>query len=243
MTAEDLEKYDEVKMFLLAEYKLTPREYKDRFDSAVKGNDETYVLFAVRLRNLLLYYLRSRNVDDFEGVCDLLVSDKLKTCLTGGQLNYVLSLEGEHWFRPDKVATLADIHLNNRPSLGSSKPVDNRYAKANTTMVNVDSHMSGVTGGRVPSRDLHGRGKGSLRCYVCNAVGHIAIVFVDAEVVVVTGGSNRGNPGKVQVNLCTTMDVPPKNDVGTQCEAPHNEPKVDEVEDKWAFAAPTSPVN
>ena len=37
---------------LLAEYKLTPREYKNRFDSAVKGNDETYVLFAARLRNL-----------------------------------------------------------------------------------------------------------------------------------------------------------------------------------------------
>ena len=41
MTAENLEKYDEVKKFLLAEYKLTPREYKNRFDSAVKGNDET----------------------------------------------------------------------------------------------------------------------------------------------------------------------------------------------------------
>ena len=65
MTAEDLERYDEVKRFLLAECKLTPREYKNRFDSAVKGNDETYVLFAARLHNLLMYYLRSRNVDDF----------------------------------------------------------------------------------------------------------------------------------------------------------------------------------
>ena len=112
---------------MLAEYKLTPPEYKNRFDSAVKGNDETYVLFAARLRNLLRYYLRSRNVD-FEGVCDLLVSDKLKTCLTGGQLKYVLSLERGDWFRPDKVATLANIHLNNRPNLGSSKPMDNRPA-------------------------------------------------------------------------------------------------------------------
>jgi len=60
MTAEDLERYDEIKSFLLAEYKLTPREYKNRFDSAVKGNDETYVLFAARLRNLLMYYLLSR---------------------------------------------------------------------------------------------------------------------------------------------------------------------------------------
>ena len=135
------------------------------------------------------------------------------------------------------MATLADIHLNNRPSLGSSKPVDHRFAKANTTMVNVDSQMSGATGGRVPSHAPHGRGGGALRCYACNAAGHIARNCPRGR-----GGrgsyrgSNRGNPGKVQVNLCTTMDVPSKNDVGTQCEATHNEPKVDEVEDKWAFA-------
>jgi len=153
-----------------------------------------------------MYYLRSRNVDDFEGVCDLLVSDKLKTCLTEGQLNYVLSLDGEDWFRPGKVATLADIHLNKRPNLGSSKPMDNRPAGANTTMVNVDSQMSGVTGSRVPSRALHGRGGGSPRCYVCSAAGHITRNCPRDSY----RSSNRGNPEKVQVNLCTTMDVPPK---------------------------------
>jgi len=153
-----------------------------------------------------MYYLRIRNVDDFEGVCDLLVSDKLKTCLTEGQLHYVLSLEGEDWFRPGKVATLADIHLNKRPNLGSSKPVDNRPAGANTTMVNVDSQMSGVTGSRVPSRALHGRGGGSPRCYVCSAAGHITRNCPRDSY----RSSNRGNPEKVQVNLCTTMDVPPK---------------------------------
>jgi len=49
MRAEDLEKYDKVKRFLLAEYKLTPREYKNRFDSAVKENDETYVCVAGKI--------------------------------------------------------------------------------------------------------------------------------------------------------------------------------------------------
>ena len=104
-------------------------------------------------------------------------------------------------------------------------------------MVNVDSQMSGVTDGRLPFRVLHGRGGGSPRYYVCNAADHIAGNCPRGR-----GGrgsyrgSNRRNPGKVQVNLCTTMDVPPKNDVGTQCEAPHSEPKVDEVEEKLEFA-------
>ena len=80
---------------------------------------------------------------------------------------------------------------------------------------------------------------GDRRDVVCNAAGHIARNCPHGR-----GGrgrgsyqsSNRGNPGKVQVNLCTTMDIPPKNDVGTQCEAPHNEPKMEEAEEKWAFA-------
>ena len=68
---------------------------------------------------------------------------------------------------------------------------------------------------------------------MCNAAGHIARNCPRGRG---GRGSYRGNPGKVQVNLCTTMDVPPKNDVGTQYEAPHSEPKVDEVEEKLEFA-------
>ena len=78
---------------------------------------------------------------------------------------------------------------------------------------------------------------GDHRDVMCNAAGHIARNCPRGR-----GGrdsyrgSNRGKPGKVQVDLCTTMDDPPKNDVGTQCEATHNEPKVDEVDEKWEFA-------
>jgi len=55
MSIEEMGKYDELKQFLLTEYKLTPHEYKTRFESATKTADETYTLFAARLRNLLTY--------------------------------------------------------------------------------------------------------------------------------------------------------------------------------------------
>jgi len=64
------------------------------------------VLFASRLRNLLTYYLRSRDVNDSETLCELLVSDKLKTTLPLG----ILSLEGGEWFKPFRVAGLADTY-------------------------------------------------------------------------------------------------------------------------------------
>ena len=87
------------------------------------------------------------------------------------------------------MATLAIIHLNNRPNLGSSKPVDNRPARANTTMVNADSQMSEVTGGRVYLFVLCMAEAGD-RCDVMCAMQRatlLGIVLVDAEVVVVTG--------------------------------------------------------
>ena len=96
MPATEVEQYEALKRFLLAEFKLTPREYKARFDDAAKRSDETHVLFVARLRNLLAYYLRSRKIgNDFDKLCDLIVSDKLKAALPYGPLNYVLSLEGD----------------------------------------------------------------------------------------------------------------------------------------------------
>jgi len=74
LTADKLADYAEVKRFLLTEYKLTPREYKTRFDTAAKSASETYMLFTARLRNLLTYYLSNRGVIDFDGLCNLLIS-------------------------------------------------------------------------------------------------------------------------------------------------------------------------
>ena len=72
MSAAAIENYDELKHFLLTEFKLTPRKYKNRFDSAMKNADETPVLFAARLRSLLMYYLRSRDIgNSFDKLCDL----------------------------------------------------------------------------------------------------------------------------------------------------------------------------
>jgi len=107
-----LDNYDEMKRFLLGEFKLTAMEYKKRFDTASKHLEETHVLFASRLRNELRYYLSSRGVDNFEKLCNLLVSDKLKSCLAPGTVNYVLSLEGEGCFQPDQVARLSDTYVN-----------------------------------------------------------------------------------------------------------------------------------
>jgi len=89
MTIDDMSTYDKLKEFLLTEYKLTAREYKIRFKTAVKSAGETYTLFAARLRNLLSYYLKSRLVEDYETLIELLISDRLKGSLPQKLLNYI----------------------------------------------------------------------------------------------------------------------------------------------------------
>ena len=45
LTAVQMDDYDELKRFLLAQFKLMPKEYKARFVNASKTADETYTLF------------------------------------------------------------------------------------------------------------------------------------------------------------------------------------------------------
>ena len=113
LTVAQMNDYDELKRFLLAQFKLTPREYKARFVIASKTADETYTLFKARLHNLLLYYIRSRQAEgDYERLVKIEASDRLKECLSTPAINYVMNLEGDAFFEPDRVAMLANTCAN-----------------------------------------------------------------------------------------------------------------------------------
>ena len=47
MSVDNMSQYEELKKFLLAEYKLTPREYKIRFETATKNADETWPILCL----------------------------------------------------------------------------------------------------------------------------------------------------------------------------------------------------
>ena len=71
-------------------------------------------MFKARLHNLLLYYIRSRQAEgDYERLVNILISDRLKECPSAPALNYVMNLEGDAFFEPDRFAMLADTYANN----------------------------------------------------------------------------------------------------------------------------------
>jgi len=153
MSIENMGVYDELKKFLLSEYKLMLREYKSRFENAAKHPDETYTLFAARLRNLLMYYLSSRDVADYKTLIEFLISDRLKGSLPQSPLNYVLTQEGEGWFTSEKVASLADVFVNNRTTMLGQKPSDGKMARIATT---------GASAGPSTSQGSHGAHGGNF---------------------------------------------------------------------------------
>jgi len=79
---ERLDKYVEVRDYLLREFKLTAKQYRERFRTAVKSLTETYTLFGSRVKNRFLYYLQNRKAKTDEEVIDLLVSDRIKETLS-----------------------------------------------------------------------------------------------------------------------------------------------------------------
>ena len=236
MTSDDLMSYDKVKQFLLSEFRLAPKEYKVRFDTASKTMNETYVLFASRLGNSLSYYLRSRG--------ELLVSDKLKTCLSPGTLNYVLSLEGDDWFFPSKVAGLADTYAANHDNRYGQNQ-NQRYMPSNGNgLAKSLPHPAKTTGEQPPSqsygrrrgnygeqppsqsygrgRGNHGsyhpgRGRGSVsrnpaeqRCYVCQSLGHLSYNCPSRASGRNAKSGNQTTSGRAQVSCCTTVQRIPE---------------------------------
>jgi len=52
LSAADLSDITKIREFLTAEFKLTPREYRARFNAATRNVDETHVAFRARLDNM-----------------------------------------------------------------------------------------------------------------------------------------------------------------------------------------------
>src|SRR6218665_487086 len=142
--------YATVKERLLKEFKLTPREYRPKFMDAKKTAEETYTMFTARLKNLLNYYVKSKQVtDDYERLFDLLISDKLTKSLPPGPLQFVLSKEGTECFKASMIADLADTHANNKIGMPS-------YSKQSYGSTVSDKKNSSGNGFRFPDKRYQG---------------------------------------------------------------------------------------
>ena len=90
-------KYESIKVFLLKELHLSPAVYLEKFNSLTQDKSETYSQFSTRLMSLFDYCVESRKIgQSYDKLIDLMVYDRVKSCLSPALSRYVLSLEANH---------------------------------------------------------------------------------------------------------------------------------------------------
>jgi hypothetical protein len=112
-----LKEYENVKRYILSQFRLSPRLFLDKFNNAVKQHDETAVLFASRLNTLLKYNFDSRKVSRFDELFSLLICDRIKSALAEDCLNHVSAVESvadNGWIECDRLTDLIDTYYANR---------------------------------------------------------------------------------------------------------------------------------
>ena len=116
LSAADLASYTKLKDFILVQHKLTSKDYRQRFSQSMREPNETYVPYVSRLSTLQDYWLRSKEVKTFEGLCDLHVLEKLHDTLHPLVLKHVLTVEADQNVTAMRAAQIADIFEGNLSS-------------------------------------------------------------------------------------------------------------------------------
>ncbi|KAL3210395.1 hypothetical protein MRX96_037179 [Rhipicephalus microplus] len=144
--------YEPVKAAMLTELKLSPAEYLQRFERAVKRKEETWAQFASRVKTYFSYYLQVREADTVEVMAKLMVADRIKSGLSTEGLEYVRLREGEGWLRPTEISKVLQTFEQAKGKGRASK-------------------QPTVEMGQKPATRVE---KGALKCHLCHGSGHFA---------------------------------------------------------------------
>jgi len=149
MDPDKASNYDDVKKMLLNEFKLSPKVYAQRYKELIRPSDETFVLFASRLKGLLQYYLSSRHAKSFDELVDLLLCDRIKETLTDTCLKHVLTVETSEergWLSSSKLCETIDLYFANNLEATKARSVPVSAFGNNGYPGRTNCHVSGNNG-------------------------------------------------------------------------------------------------
>ena len=182
--------YNLVKAMLLHEFKLSPASLLEKFNVIARKSDETYTIFANRLKSALTFYVEAREAISHDLLLDLLVCDRIKSTLPDGALRHILSLESKSkgsWLRLPELVEALDLYYDTHLS-GSEKP---RYVSAAVssigsnakTGVNKNVHQASFTPRtgqnksvverEMPNNNNVSRPTARRACYICGSFNHL----------------------------------------------------------------------
>jgi len=156
--------------------------YLDRFNTYRKVDSKSYVAFASRLKGLLNYYLESRHVDDFDGLFELLICDRIKSSLSEACLRHVLSVENateRGWLDIDALSDVIDRYAasynnNNRPQTfaigqNATRAGTMQHKPSPPQKFGLNAAPRSNNGGRFTPVNA----SGTRKCFNCGASDHL----------------------------------------------------------------------
>ncbi|XP_064455129.1 uncharacterized protein LOC135366379 [Ornithodoros turicata] len=172
LSTEELDSYDAVKDAVLKELRLAPGEYRKQFLGATKGRDEGWSHFASRVKSYLSYYVRSREVDSFDELIELIAADQLKTTISPAAYEYVKVQEGSSWAGPASIAEMVDAFEEAKGIGAGIKARGSQSGSAGQTQSQggATSNVSAREAHEKPhKRELEGKkpNQSGLRCFRC----------------------------------------------------------------------------
>ncbi|GBM17688.1 hypothetical protein AVEN_168530-1 [Araneus ventricosus] len=129
---DELGDYSKVKAIVLREFEPTPQVSLENFRKTQRQTNETYMQFASRLTTSWDYYLKLRNVSDFETLKKLVVSDKICQTLDKEVMCFISVRQNNSWFQPIELAKEIDLYYTSKgkPVINDSRPSNkNSYPK------------------------------------------------------------------------------------------------------------------
>src|SRR2546425_973110 len=179
--------YEDLKKAIFLEFNYTPRLYQKSFLESHRAMHESATQFASRLSLSLELYLESREINrDYDRLCKLLVSDRLKSSLDYQTRLFVSDREMlSTWLDPKQIGLLVDAYQSERGINGFNPPKGHNnnnkkggYASnANYTRSGqpVVQEASSAPDKGSPNKESHPyikADKSRLRCDNCGRTGH-----------------------------------------------------------------------
>ncbi|UYV75158.1 hypothetical protein LAZ67_12002698 [Cordylochernes scorpioides] len=190
--------YRFVKRLLLKRYKLSPEQFRQKFEKHDKSQEGSWRDFAFELRGYFNEWIEGMNVEDFDALKDLSVTNQLKKKVPNVLRNHLI----DDWTKinnPDVLADKLDEYENVRAEMGpphwnskhttppsfqqkSARFPNRSEVKETEQGTNVSSREAARneisekypnTSRRMVNRAIR-NDKGEPKCFNCNQFGHIA---------------------------------------------------------------------
>ena len=189
MSVEDSSDYEKVKTNILKAYELVPEAYRQKFRNYKKFDYQTYVEFSRNQEDHFDQWLRSKNINNFDNLRNLMLIEQFKNCLHPELKTHIDEKEVKNL---NEAAVLADsytlTHKRYTKSLGHNdfRKNDKAYQPQHLTTQNhstkstiqsqSESHFQPDINknnvGKTSKFDITKKKTGSTSCAYCKKPGH-----------------------------------------------------------------------